>query len=356
MDTPETLELLAVDLGRAGLSARRVTLRRADEFGLAVDPDGTVAAPRLRAGRPVDVEALTDLVAPLAEAGPVDACVWSVADLTATLDAPALLARAAALSGTERTVVVDGSVATLVGAVAEVGPGVVLDMGVGVVALATDFDQTWRRLDGWGSLLGDRGSAAWVGRQGLAAGLLHRDGVPGGSAALLDAGRRSFGDERGWATLAAEHGPGLLADFAPVVGDVASRDDVARDICRLAGEHLADTLCAGAAALPGAPLSATGGLLLVEAVKVAFASALGKRHVFLVPALGSPLDGATILARHLATGHDLTHRPGALHVWGAASLPAAPTGGERASDDVTEDAEAVEGVEIVEGVEVVARP
>ncbi len=241
-------------------------------------------------------------------------------------------------------VVVDGAVATLAGALDEVAPGVVLDMGVGVQALATDFDRTWRRIDGWGPLLGGRGSAAWLGSEGLAAGLRYRDGVPGGSAALLDAGRRAFGDEHTWGDLLLAHTPGaVLADFAPVVGEVAPTDPIAEGICRLAGEHLADTICAeavllagglgaseapsavvvGSAALPGAPITATGGLLLIDAVKVSFAAALGKRCRFLVPALGDSLAGARRLAEHLAAGGRLPHHPPYVVVEGRSALPGA---------------------------------
>lgn len=317
MDESARVDVLAVDLGRGGLSARRVVSEGGEEVSRARSD-----APRIRAGERIEVEDLVGVASPLLETGPPDACVFSVADLATTVDAPALLARAGTIVGSGKAVVVDGAVATLVGALGEVAPGVVLDMGVGVSVLATDVDQTWARLDGWGPILGDRGSAAWLGRAGLSAALLHRDGIPGGSRMLLDAGRRAFGDERGWSALITEHGPGLLADFAPVVGDLADRDRVAADICRLAGEHLADTLVAGRAAVPDAPVTATGGLLLVDAVKAAFASALGRRYVVLVPALGGSLDGATTLALHLAGGGRLPHRPGAVHVWGRSTLVA----------------------------------
>lgn len=43
--------------------------------------------------------------------------------------------------------------------------GVVVAAGTGAVALGTDLREIWRRTDGWGYLLGDRGSGAWeIGR------------------------------------------------------------------------------------------------------------------------------------------------------------------------------------------------
>lgn len=313
LDTPD---LLVVDVSSRGVRARRTG-------GVA---DGRVDAPRLRTADGLSVAELLAAVAPLLQdtsAHPA-AVVWAVAGLPSALDAPGLLAAAAVLARSPHHVVVDGAVATLAGALDEVAPGVVLDMGVGVQALATDFDRTWRRIDGWGPLLGGRGSAAWLGSEGLAAGLRYRDGVPGGSAALLDAGRRAFGDEHTWGDLLLAHTPGaVLADFAPVVGEVAPTDPIAEGICRLAGEHLADTICAGSAALPGAPITATGGLLLIDAVKVSFAAALGKRCRFLVPALGDSLAGARRLAEHLAAGGRLPHHPPYVVVEGRSALPGA---------------------------------
>ncbi len=314
-DDPRDLpDLLVVDLSSRGLRARRTGGRA----------DGRVDAPRLLIADGLAIGDLLAAVAPLLQSDAPDpaAIVWSVAGLPSALDAAALLSGASALTRSSHHVVVDGGVATLAGALDEVAPGVVLDMGVGVHALATDFDRTWRRIDGWGPLLGGRGSAAWLGSEGLAAGLRYRDGVPGGSAALLDAGRRAFGDEHTWADLLLAHTPGaVLADFAPVVGEVAASDPIAEGICRLAGEHLADTICAGSTLLPQAPITATGGLLLIDAVKVSFASALGKRCRFLVPALGDSLAGARRLAEHLAAGGRLPHHPPYVAVEGRSALP-----------------------------------
>ncbi|WP_168583186.1 BadF/BadG/BcrA/BcrD ATPase family protein [Gephyromycinifex aptenodytis] len=307
------LDVFVVDVGHLGLRARRY---RREEV-LRVD------APSLAPG--AGAADLVSAVAPLlpeTDPPPV-VCVWAIRE-GSQIAAPELLSRSQAHSRAPAAVVVDGAVATLVGALGEVAAGVVLELGTGVSALATDFDQVWHRIDGWGPILGDRGSAAWLGAQGLAAGLRHRDGVPGGSAALLDAGRRAFGDERTWTELL-ERLPAaaLLADFAPVVGEIARRDPVAEAICRLAGEHLADAMCAGAKLLPGKPLTATGALLLIDAVKVSFAAALGKRRIILLPALGDSLAGAQILATHVAGGGAVRHSPPFIHVEGQAALRSA---------------------------------
>src|SRR5699024_11813290 len=63
--------------------------------------------------------------------------------------------------------------------------GVVVAAGTGSVALGTDLRETWRRTDGWGYLLGDRGSGAWIGGQGLQHALRALDGLSDGSPELL---------------------------------------------------------------------------------------------------------------------------------------------------------------------------
>ena len=93
-------------------------------------------------------------------------------------------------------------------------------------------------------------------------------------------------------------------------------------IITLGGEHLADALAAGRAVVPGEPLAATGELLLIDAVKVSLAAAMGKRLTFLTPAMGDSLRGALALAHHLASGGELPHRPPFVYTAGQASITA----------------------------------
>lgn len=306
--TTARADYLAVDIGPHGLRARRT----------GTDPEMRLDIRDLT-GSP-SARDLLDAVGALTAHRPPALTVWSLGGVGAAVDA-ATLASASPQAG--RTVVVDAATATLVGALGAVEPGVVLEMTSGVQTIVTDFDTRWHRIDGWGPILGDRGSGAWLGGQGLAAALRFCDGVPGGSAPLLQAGRRAFGDERTWRTML-ETLPvaDVLADFAPVVGDVARRDPVAEGLCRLAGEHLADAICAGAALLPSAPMTATGGLLLIDAVKVSFASALGKRYKVLLPALGDTLEGVRTIAEHLLDGGHLSHRPPHIYMQGRNVLTA----------------------------------
>lgn len=302
---PQAYDLLVVDVSRRGLRGRRT----GSEPEARIDPPRRSVASSLFT---VETESVVTAIAPLVEVvdRPPDQVVVSIPDVTRALDPAELRARLAQTTNAQ-VVVCDAMVVTLFGALGYVGPGTVLDLGVGVSGLATDLEHVWHRIDGWGLILGDRGSAAWLGAQGLSAGLRARDGVPGGSAELLAAGRRAFGDETLWPNLLEENrAPDVLADFAPVVGDLAVRgDEVSLAIVALGADHLADALVAGQAVVPEGPIAATGELLLVEAVKVAFASNLGRRLRFLAPAMGDSLAGALHLGRHLASGGAMPHRP-----------------------------------------------
>ncbi|WP_141631152.1 hypothetical protein [Mobilicoccus pelagius] len=301
-------EVLVVDIGTRGLRARRT----GEEPESRLDIPHFTSAPR--------VENLLGAVAMLTEDRPPAVTVWSLGGAVADLDAAALISAAAPST---RTVVVDGAIATLVGALGAVEAGVVLEMTTGVRTIATDFADVWHTIDGWGPILGDRGSASWLGGQGLAAGLRFRDGVPGGSEALLAAGRHAFGDERTWPEMLRVHPQAeLLADFAPVVGDLSRTDPVAEGLCRLAGEHLADALCTASMLLPGRPLTATGALLLVDAIKISLAGTLGKRYKVLEPALGDSLAGTRTIAEHVLRAGVLPHHPPHVHLRGAEAIGA----------------------------------
>lgn len=185
-------------------------------------------------------------------------------------------------------------------------PGAVIAAGTGLIAIGTDLTH-WHRADGWGHLLGDCGSGAWIGRAGLEAALRAHDGRPDGSAALLARAEKLFGPVSGL--------PGrlyprpdraaVLASFAPEVAVCATGDDrVAAGILRAAARHMADS---AAAVCPsgGEPLVAlTGGLLRMGApILVPLEEELARRlpHARTVPAAGDPLEGAVHLATGLAT-------------------------------------------------------
>ena len=144
--------------------------------------------------------------------------------------------------------------------------------GTGAVAFATDFQRIWRRVDGWGHILGDRGSSAWVGLQALEAALLTLDGVAVGGEALLAAATEQLGPPDTWPRLAMTRpdAVAVIAGLAPAVTALAASDEVAARICAQAGRELARSLAAAAEGIEGVCLSRTGGLLGAAPVREAF--------------------------------------------------------------------------------------
>ena len=239
-----------------------------------------------------------------------DVVVWSMRGLLGLSDPDLVLRQVHSRLGAMRTVVASDAVASLVGALGEVRPGAVLAAGSGVVAFATDFVDVWRMVDGWGHVLADRGSGAWIGLEGLRAALSTEDGVPGGSAYLHEAAVQTWGEPRTWprAVMTTPDAQARLASFAPVVASLAGRDIVAAQIVSRAAAHLADSLASAASSVPGASVAAVGGLLHSPEVSAAFEDEIRRRGIELTAAAGTALDGAMALGRHVGEGRALRAR------------------------------------------------
>ncbi|WP_053712366.1 N-acetylglucosamine kinase [Streptomyces sp. NRRL B-3648] len=185
-------------------------------------------------------------------------------------------------------------------------PGAVLAAGTGLIALGTDLTG-WRRADGWGHLLGDCGSGAWIGRAGLEAALRAHDGRDGGSAPLLACAEEQFGPVRGLPGLLYPRTDraAVLASFAPRVAGCAARDPVAAGILRTAARHLADSAAAVCPADGSPEVAFTGGLFKMgDPLLVPLGEELARRlpHARHVPAEGDPLHGSVRIATDLAAG------------------------------------------------------
>ncbi|MGW3519318.1 N-acetylglucosamine kinase [Streptomyces hydrogenans] len=185
-------------------------------------------------------------------------------------------------------------------------PGAVVAGGTGLIALGTDL-RGWRRADGWGHLLGDCGSGAWIGRAGLEAALRAHDGRRGGSPALLARAEKLHGPAAGLpaALYPRTDRPAVLAAFAPEVAAGAADDPVAAGILERAAEHIADAAAAACPPDPTAVVALTGGLFrLGDPLLVPLRAALAERlpGVPAVAPAGDPLDGAVALATGLAAG------------------------------------------------------
>ncbi|MGW4780569.1 N-acetylglucosamine kinase [Streptomyces filamentosus] len=307
---PADAVVVGIDSGGSGLrvalarAADRAVLGRSAAPGpVRTGPDGICAEHFLESVLP----AVAALRARAGEERPVLAAAVGAAGM-ATLggELRAVLPGAfAAAWGVRGTVLAADAVTAYAGALGP-RPGAVVAGGTGLVALGTDLS-SWRRADGWGHLLGDCGSGAWIGRAGLEAAMRAYDGRRGGSAALLARAEKLHGPAAGLpaALYPRADRPAVLAAFAPEVAACAADDPVAAAVLERAAEHIADAAEAACPPVPEAVVALTGGLFrlgepLLAPLRAALADRLpGVRGV--TPA-GDPLDGAVSLAFSLAGG------------------------------------------------------
>lgn len=210
-----------------------------------------------------------------------------------------------------RIIAASDAVTGLVGTLGVTG-GASVTAGTGVIALGSDLARTWRRVDGWGHLLGDEGGGAWIGLRGLRAALRAHDGR-GGSAPLASAAGERFGDLDALPRLlyTRDDRAKVLASFAPDVAAAArAGDPFAVVIWRRAGRHLAASALAALAeglpqrvALSGGLVSA--GELLVDPFREALAAS-GVTEVRVEDAR-APLAGAAALAALLLDSPERIH-------------------------------------------------
>jgi N-acetylglucosamine kinase-like BadF-type ATPase len=321
-------QVLGVDSGGSGL---RVALADAGDPGRAV---ATVSGGPVRTGvAGIDAAHLLDQLLPMtrtllerAGGGTVTTVAIGaagMATLGGQLRAELPAALAAAL-GVRRLALAADAVTAYAGALGQ-RPGAVVAAGTGMIAMGTDLS-VWRRADGWGHLLGDCGSGAWIGRAGLEAALRAHDGRRGGSAALLTRMESVLGPAQEVPGLLYPRSdrPAVLASFAPEVARCADeeKDPVAADILVRAARHIAEAavaVCPPAAETPeGCEVALTGGLFKIgEALLVPLRSELAGQLPYARPvsAAGDPLSGALLLASALATDSlRLPRHPTLLHV------------------------------------------
>lgn len=168
--------------------------------------------------------------------------------------------------------------------------GIVAAIGTGSVFAAQRSGQV-RQIGGWGLVLGDEGSGAWIGRAILSAALRALDGFQP-MTPLLATLIETQGGPSGVVSFSLTAKPGDFARLAPQVLD--SPDPAA---CAVLDKARADvaaaiTLLQGADHLPVVYLGGLG---------PSYAAAHADRWT-VTPAKGSALDGALTLARSLAVG------------------------------------------------------
>jgi len=199
--------------------------------------------------------------------------------------------RVAAALGLARARVTDDLPPTVAGALGG-QDGAVASVGTGSFIGAQRGGRI-ARVGGWGFVLGDQASGAWLGRRAAEAALLAADGI-GPSGALTEAVLARFGGSP--AALVAFSFAARPADFAglaPLVAEAAGQGDALA--LALAGEGT-DYLRRGLAALghrPGDVLVLAGGLAGFYAPRIGLP---------VTPAAGTALDGALRLATLAAKG------------------------------------------------------
>ncbi len=262
--------VVGVDVG--GTTTRCLVVTRSGSPAGA----GTGGGGNLRSSAGVPVDGLSQaLRAALAEVRPADVRggVFGIAGSGAA-GAPGARAAAtqawqmAGLSGEPR-VVTDLEVAFAAGTSRP--DGLLLVAGTGAAAAAVSRRRVVRRCDGYGWLLGDEGSAVWLGLRGVRAALDAYDGRGPATrlredvAEHLDVSRDSDFAQRIIAALHAR-APAYLGALAPLVtGAADAGDPVADALVRAAAERLVAAVDAVRPSLPGPrELVLAGSLLLAD--------------------------------------------------------------------------------------------
>ncbi|WP_278237450.1 BadF/BadG/BcrA/BcrD ATPase family protein [Isoptericola sp. AK164] len=231
--------------------------------------------------------------------------------LASLVESPSAVAEQVRTALDAPVVVAIDAVAAHLGALAG-AEGAVVALGTGAVAIGRGADGRWRRVDGWGHLLGDRGGGAWLGRRGLEAALRAYDGVDDAGSALLAAGRRRLGEPVTWPAQLYPRADraAVLAGFAPdVVAAAATGDEAARALLTEAGREAADSVLAALDPETTPRVALTGGLARAGGdLSAGFSARVAQRRpdVVVRPPAGDPLDGAMHLARRAARGTIVT--------------------------------------------------
>lgn len=193
------------------------------------------------------------------------------------------------------------SVSSYLGALGD-RPGAVVAAGTGVVTLAVGA-RTTARVDGWGNIMGDAGSAYWMGQQALSAVMRAHDGR-GPQTALGIAVRDRWPDlEEAYIQLQADPNRiAVVASFGKEVSLRAGGDPVAARICELAGRELAHS-AATALRRTGQEAShpavaCLGGVFAGAQVRAAFIAELALQvpGARLAEPAGEGLDGIAMMA------------------------------------------------------------
>jgi glucosamine kinase len=284
---------LVADVGK---SRCRVELRQGDEVLCSADQHGFPGL-GMDNGARFAFELLGDTAAMLPGGLPAGS-LRGIGAAVAGVEASAANSRELATLLSERfkvpAAVLSDATAAQLGAL-NGAPGTVLIVGTGAVAFRFDDAGTLHRADGWGPMLGDRGSGRWIGQQGLQAALQAHDGGP--DTSLLAAAAALAGSpEQLPAWLAESDNPArTMARFTPVVlKEAEAGDAVARGILDEACRLLVNTVSLASGETRRVAL--LGGVVKSEFFGGLLHNALASAGIEVVAALGDGMDGAALAA------------------------------------------------------------
>jgi len=255
-----TLDGAVVARGEAGGASQRSSTRR--------PADPLTAALR---------SALSEVDNRLVAGGVVGAAGAGPAGRTVAQDAASTAWRSVGLPG-EVTLVTDLEVAFFAGT--PLDTGLLLLAGTGAVAAAFRDGAIQRRCDGYGWLLGDEGSAVWMGREGLRSVLAALDGRGAPTSLTLAVSALLLGQDtvgsdpeahaQALVGIAFAMPPAQLGRLAPVVSSAAAAGDpVARGITDAATDRLIHALDTVARDQPAPPVVVLAGSVLLSPGPVA---------------------------------------------------------------------------------------
>jgi len=189
------------------------------------------------------------------------------------------------------------------------GCGVVLISGTGSIAYGRNDQGVEARCGGWGYLVGDEGSAVWIGQEGLRAASYDHDGRGSPTAIsrhlFEDLGATDFNDVLPLLYTKPHPSPAILAATRAVARAFALGDGIAVNIVQRGARSLADMAATVARelSLESGPIYLAGGAFenvrpLEKAVRLELLGALPRAAV--EPVGEEPAMGAARLAAALA--------------------------------------------------------
>lgn len=290
---------LAIDAGQSGLRARIVEPARREIGCGSIDTD-TASYPGIRTDLPL-ARQLADAVKAIAsEVGKIETVAVGTTGFTGHEDLGGL--DVLGPLGIRTVLITHDSITSYLGALGS-EPGAVVAAGTGVVTLAVGASDV-ARVDGWGNIMGDAGSAYWFGREALDAAMRAYDGR-GPATALLYRLEAEFGDVEG-AYIKTQSDPDRIrriASFARWVTEAESQGDAtASEICRRGAAELAVSVNSGLhrvgiARAADVPVCTIGGVFRSRAITRAFLTELRTRRPAFrhLRSRGNGLDGAEAL-------------------------------------------------------------